>query len=147
MPQQTEQDQSADTAPRNPSFVVNDMWSWAGTAINIFVGLFLSRFIVRSLGEERYGGWALRRSMIDYLLFFDLGFNAAVTNFLARFRARNETENINAVINTALFYFTGVSAILVTLAVLVSRNVDWLFPKILPQSRHDLSTLILITGV
>jgi O-antigen/teichoic acid export membrane protein len=147
MPQQTEQDQSADTAPRNPSFVVNVMWSWAGTAINIFVGLFLSRFIVRSLGEERYGVWALVWSMIDYLWFFDLGFNAAVTNFLARFRARNETENINAVINTALFYFTGVSAILVTLAFLVSRNVDWLFPRILPQSRRDLSTLILITGV
>ena len=66
---------------------MNVIWSWAGTAINIFVGLFLSRFIVRSLGEERYGVWALVWSMIDYLWFFDLGFNAAVTNFLARFPA------------------------------------------------------------
>src|SRR3954454_21513771 len=146
MPQQAEQDQSA-TTPRSPSFVTNVIWSWAGTAINIFIGLFLSRFIVRSLGEERYGVWALVWSIIDYLWFFDLGFNAALTNFLARYRAKNEPENINIVVNTALFYFTGVSAILVGLAITVSRNVDFLFPKILPQSRLDLSMLILITGV
>src|SRR4051794_31675693 len=145
MPQQAEQDQSAPS--RSPSFVTNVIWSWAGTAINIFIGLFLSRFIVRSLGEERYGVWALVWSMIDYLWFFDLGFNAALTNFLARYRAKNEPENINIVVNTALFYFTGVSAILVGLAITVSRNVDALFPKILPQSRLDLSMLILITGV
>src|SRR4051794_30642082 len=135
MPQQVQQ--------KSPSFVTNVIWSWTGTAVCIFIGIFLSRIIVRTLGDERYGLWALVTGMMEYLWFFDLGFNTAVTNFLARFRAKGDPESINAVINTALFYFTGVSAILLTLVILASRNVQWLFPKIQPQSRQELSTLIL----
>jgi O-antigen/teichoic acid export membrane protein len=147
MPPQVAPDEFTQTPASSPSFVTNVIWSWAGTAINIFIGVFLSRIIVRGLGEERYGVWALVWSMFEYLWFFDLGFNTAVANFLARYRARNESGSINTVINTALFYFTGVSAILITLAILISRNVEWLFPRILPQSRQDLSMLILITGI
>ncbi len=147
MSQQAAGDPSVEASSQRTSFVVNVIWSWAGTAINIFIGVFLSRYIVRSLGEERYGVWALVWSMIDYLWFFDLGFNAALTNFLARFRAKNQPENINTAINTALFYFLAVSAIAILVSIAVSRNVEWLFPNVLPQSQLDLATLILIIGI
>src|SRR4051794_9067632 len=112
---------------KNPSFVANVIWSWTGTAVSLFIGIFLSRIIVRTLGAERYGLWVIVTGLMDYLWFFDLGFNAAVTNFLARFRAKNDLAGINAVINTSLLYFTGVSVVLITLAITASRNVNWLF--------------------
>jgi len=147
MAQQAAGDPSVEASSQRKSFLMNVIWSWAGTAINIFIGIFLSRYIVRSLGEERYGVWAFVWSMIDYLWFFDLGFNAALTNFLARFRAKNQPDNINTAINTALFYFMAVSAVAVIVSIAVSRNVPRLFPKTLPQSQKDLSMLILIIGI
>ncbi|MEO8129535.1 MAG: oligosaccharide flippase family protein, partial [Bryobacteraceae bacterium] len=147
MSQQAAGDPSIEASAQRKSFLVNVIWSWAGTAINIFIGIFLSRYIVRSLGEERYGVWAFVWSMIDYLWFFDLGFNAALTNFLARFRAKNQPENINTAINTALFYFMAVSVTAIIVSITVSRNVHRLFPDTLPQSQQDLSTLILIIGI
>src|SRR5262245_33165186 len=95
-----------DSPKTNPNFLTNVLWSCLAVAVNVFVGIFLARYIIRTLGEERYGIWALVFALLDYLWFFDLGFNTAVTNFSARFRARGESDEINQVVNTALFYFT-----------------------------------------
>src|SRR5207248_5406429 len=92
-------------ASRGERFVNNVLWGWLTVGVNLIVGLVLSRYIVRKLGTERYGIWVLVFSILDYLWFFDLGLNTAVTNFCARFLATREPEKINEVINTALFYF------------------------------------------
>src|SRR2546430_2245373 len=65
-------------------FVINVLWSWLGVAVNVVVGLVLSPYIVRTLGTERYGIWALVFGLLDYIWFFDLGMNTAVVNFVAR---------------------------------------------------------------
>ena len=69
------------------AFFINVLWSWLGVAVNLFVGLVLQPYIIRKLGVERYGIWALVFALLDYLWFFDLGFNTAVTNFSARYLA------------------------------------------------------------
>jgi len=134
-------------ALKRPHFLVNVLWSWLSVTVNIFVGLVLSPIIIRTLGEERYGVWALVFALIDYYWFFDLGFNTAITNFCARFRAGNEAEKLNVVINTALFYFALIAVILGSLAVAAARNVQALFPRVSPAHSSELSLLILIAGV
>jgi O-antigen/teichoic acid export membrane protein len=141
------EDQADASSTRRPHFLANVLWSWGGVALNIFVGVFISRFLIRRLDDNRYGIWVLVTSLIDYLWFFDLGFNTAVTNFLARFRARNEPEKINVVMNTAMLYFSAVSAILISIAVFASQHVDLMFPKTSAQDRHDIAALFLITGI
>src|SRR5215831_11547422 len=85
--------------------ITNVLWSWTGVAASFFQGIVITRFLIRLLGEEQYGIWVLIFSILDYFWFFDLGLNSAVTNFCARYLARDEPEKINEVINTALFYF------------------------------------------
>src|SRR2546426_3781680 len=96
-------------APPRARFVINVLWNWLGVVVNVAVGLLLSPYIVRTLGEERYGIWALMFGLLDYIWFLDMGLNTAVVNFVARFGARRETDEINRVVNTALAYFSGVS--------------------------------------
>src|SRR5215472_12176659 len=95
----------ATTASRAPAqasrLITNVLWSWTGVAASLFQGLVITRFLIRSLGEEQYGIWVLIFSILDYFWFFDLGLNSAVTNFCARFMARNEPEKINEVISTS----------------------------------------------
>jgi len=123
------------------------LWNWAGVALNLVIGLVLSSYLIRKLGPERYGIWILVFSLVDYLWFFDLGFNTSVTQFVARYRARNEPDQINRVINTGLLYFCAVASVfaLATLAV-AWRGVD-LFQIADPVNRQDFRVVILIVGI
>jgi O-antigen/teichoic acid export membrane protein len=109
------------------------------------VGLLLSPYIVRTLGEERYGIWALMFGLLDYIWFLDMGLNTAVVNFMARSGARGETDEINRVVNTALAYFSGVSLTVIALTIVVSRNVGRIF-HVSPTHVHDFASLVQVTG-
>ena len=133
--------------PRATRFFVGVLWNWVGVALNIAIGLLISPYIARKLGSERYGIWALVFSLVEYLWFFDLGFNTSVTQFVAKYRARNEPDQINRVINTGLLYFCGVAIVFALATLLVAwRGVD-LFKIADPVNREDFRALILIAGL
>src|SRR5450759_5822463 len=83
---------------RASRFFVGVLWNVVGVALNIAIGLLLSPYIALKLGSERYGIWALVFTLVEYLWFFDLGFNTSVTQFAAKYRARNEPAPINRVL-------------------------------------------------
>src|ERR1700690_3746351 len=88
-------------------FFINVLWNWLGVIASFFTGFFLSPYIIRKLGDQRYGIWALAFAFIDYYTLFDFGFKTAIVNLISRFRSNNEEPAINEAINTALFYFIG----------------------------------------
>src|SRR3954454_16031277 len=96
--------------------ITNVLWSWTGVVASLFQGIIITRFLVRSLGEEHYGIWLLIFSILDYFWLFDLGLNSAVTNFCARFLAVQQSERINEVICTAIFYFSLIGICIWTIA-------------------------------
>src|SRR5712675_3419421 len=94
---------------RRELFLGNVLWSWFGVAFNIFIGFVLSPYVIRKLGPEGYGIWALLFSVIGYYGLLDFGFKSALIRYTALYRARGEFERINELINTILFYYTGCS--------------------------------------
>ena len=149
MPQPVKQEESV--APQaSPShgerFLRNVLWNWLGVITNLAVGILLSRYIIQKLGAERYGIWVLIFSILDYFWFFDLGLNTAVTNFCARYLARDEPEKINEVINTALFYFSIISLLIMAVTLGLSWRVDSFF-EVAPAHRKEFATLVTMTGM
>src|ERR1700759_4402706 len=71
-------------------FFLNVVWSWMGVAASFFTGFFLSPYIIRTLGEHRYGIWALAFAFIDYFMLFDFGFKSATVNFVSLARAEGD---------------------------------------------------------
>jgi O-antigen/teichoic acid export membrane protein len=134
------------TASKSKRFMMNVLWSWSGVATNLAVALLLNPYMIRKLGPERYGIWALIFTVIDYFWFFDLGLNSAVANFCARYWANQETEKINEVINTALFYFSVISVLAMALTLTLARNVGGFF-RVSPAYQPEFSTLIQLTGM
>jgi O-antigen/teichoic acid export membrane protein len=127
-------------------FISNVLWSWTGVAAGLFQGIIIARFLLKSLGEEHYGMWALIFSILDYFWFFDLGLNSAVTNFCARFRAAGDSDKINQVISTAIFYFSLIGVCAWMLSPVLAWNANRFFP-ISAESQEEFSTLILIVGI
>ena len=132
---------------RATRFFVGVLWNWVGVALNIAIGLLLSPYIARKLGSERYGIWALVFTLVEYLWFFDLGFNTSVTQFVAKYRARDEPEQINRVINTGLVYFCCVAMVFVVVTMLVAWRGVALFKIADPVNRQDFRVMILIVGL
>src|SRR5690348_921176 len=129
------------TAPRGRSerFVTNVLWGWLAVAVNLIIGVVISRYVVRKLGAERYGIWVLVFSILDYFWFFDLGLNTAVTNFCARYLATKEPKRINEVINTALFYFLLLGAGLTCFTTLLAGPITGFF-QVSPAYRKEFLT-------
>src|SRR3954470_24767636 len=138
-----------DAPPESPqsrgtaAFLFNVIWGWAGVSANIFVGIFLSPYIIRKLGTERFGIWVLVFSTLDYLRLVDLGFRAAIIYFTARCRARNDTNGANEVINTGLFYLLAGGVLIVLFVAPLAARLPVTF-NIRPDLAGESATLILI---
>ncbi len=131
MPQTTEH-----TAPdRGKRFVLNVLWNWLGTIVSLFIGLVLSPYLIRKLGPDGYGVWALSFSLVEYYWFFDLGFRSATVKFVAHHSALNDSENIRAVINTVLVYSTIVGIAVFGGVIAFTRTTERFFQ--IPDSLLD----------
>jgi len=131
---------------RAERFFVNVLWNWIALAAAFFTAFFLTRYIIRTVGEERYGLWALGSSLIEYFSLFDLGLRSAVVNFASRYRAHGDPRRLNQVLNTALCYFLVVGALLLATTMLLSGQVHR-FLAIQDLHRDEFSGLIRVTGI
>lgn len=105
---------------RGKKFVVNVVWNWLGVVVSLFIGFFISPYLIRKLGPEAYGIWALTFALVENYWFFDLGFRSATTKYVAHYDATGEPDKVREIINTGLFYLTAVAAgILLLLGILL----------------------------
>ncbi len=95
---------SATEPKKTKQFILNVLWNWSAVVVNIFTALILSPFIIRRLGDDNYGLWALTVSLAEYYWIIDLGFRSATVKYSAHYRTLGESDHINEILNTALFY-------------------------------------------
>jgi len=132
---------------RASRFFTAILWNWLGVAINVIIGIVVSPYIVRKLGSERFGIWSLVFSLLEYLWFFDLGFNTAVTKFVAHYRAKNEPDQVNRVISSGLFYSSIVALCFLVASLVAASHSDFFLPVANDVNRREFRALILITGL
>jgi O-antigen/teichoic acid export membrane protein len=137
------------SSPHEPSqaqrFFINVMWNWLSVGANIFTAIFLTRYLIHKLGDQRYGIWAIVFALIEYVFLFDLGFRSAIVNFISKFRVHNDNHAINEVINTALFYFSG-AAVLIIIVTLALAGQGYRLFQIAPEDRADFAFLLTLMG-
>ena len=109
------------------SFLRNALWNVLGFSVSLASGLLLSPYIIRKLGPDGYGVWALAFSLVDYLWLSDLGFRSAVLKYSAHYLARREPDKVNEVLNTALAWFVPMAAVLLLLITLGASRIPGYF--------------------
>src|SRR5437588_11981490 len=80
--------------------------SWAGLAVNVAVGFFLSPFILHRLGDDAFGLWVLIFSLTGYYGLFDFGIRSSLIRFVSKFQATGDKDQLARIINTSLFTYT-----------------------------------------
>lgn len=119
--------------------------SWAGLGLNIAVGFFLSPFILHHLGDEAFGLWILIFSLTGYYGIFDFGIRSSLIRYVSKFQATGDKEQLAQVINTSLFTYSCLGAILMVPSILGSFFVEHLF-RIPPSFVHDARILFFMVG-
>jgi O-antigen/teichoic acid export membrane protein len=133
-------------AHRGKRFVLNVFWNWLGVGAGLVTGLLLSPYMIKKIGLEGYGIWALSFALAEYYWFLDLGFRSATVKFVAHYWAREEFEKVSEVVNTGITYAGIISAVIFTAVAIGGRYVDRFF-QISPDYRKSFFTLVLLVSL
>jgi O-antigen/teichoic acid export membrane protein len=101
--------------------------SWFALGINILVGLLISPYILHHLGDEAFGLWVLIFAITGYYGVFDLGIRSSIVRYVAKYATVAENDELNRLISTALFTYSGIGIVAMLITVTVSFYVGSIF--------------------
>jgi O-antigen/teichoic acid export membrane protein len=119
--------------------------SWFALGINVLTGIFLSPYILHHLGDEAFGLWVLIFSVTGYYGLFDLGIRSSIIRYVAKYSTVAEHDELNRLINTALFSYSGIGTVALLITVALSFNVASIF-RISGNSIQEARWLFLMVG-
>lgn len=119
--------------------------SWFALGVSILVGIFISPYILHHLGDDAFGLWVLIFSITGYYGLFDFGIRSSIVRYVASYSATNDYAELNRLLSTALFSYSGIGAVAILVTLTGSFYVDSIF-RISPDFRHTARLLFLIVG-
>lgn len=108
--------------------VKNASWSSGAHVLNMVAVFLLTPLIIHRLGVELYGVFTIVTTVIGFSSILSLGLGQATLYYVVKFRAEDDTQNVNAVIETTVFMYACMS---LPVCVLVFFGADvlveWVF--------------------
>lgn len=120
--------------------------SWFSLGVNVLVGIFLSPFIIHRLGDDAFGLWIIIFSVTGYYGLFDLGIRSSIVRYVAKYSATDEHEELNRLINTAMFSYSGIGVVTMAITIVATYYVNSIFPKITPEFLLTARWLLFMVG-
>src|SRR3954470_21774150 len=101
------------------SLAIGAATNWAAFAASLAVSFFLAPYLIRNLGDGRYGVWCVVESILAYFTLFDLGIAACLVRFVAKFHATDELTDLNRLVAACLAVFTAAAGCVLMLGAAV----------------------------
>jgi len=96
-------------------------------AVNGSITLVMMPFIIRVIGIEQYGLWAILLGIFSYLQFLDLGLSFSTERFIAFHKAKNDDVALRNIITSSFTYMVLYSLVLLLLLSIAGRPVVRIF--------------------
>lgn len=93
------------------------------------VGLILTPYIIKSLGDSEYGLYVLVGSIIAYLGLMNLGINNATVRYVAKFKALKDKEAEKEFLGTTMWLYLMISVLIIIIGTGIYFNLDQIFSK------------------
>jgi O-antigen/teichoic acid export membrane protein len=120
--------------------------SWLGLATTMVVGFLLTPFILHRLGNTALGLWVLMTSFTGYYGLLDLGIRNAIVQYVARYQATNETDELAKVVSTGFFAYGCVALAAMAITLVTAANLQSWF-KLNPEETAVAHALLLVVGI
>src|SRR5438552_12736758 len=84
-------------------------------AVHVVLAFFMTPFVLRSLGDGRYGVWAVMTGLTGYYGLLDLGLRGGMTQHLARSLGLRDFDRFNRDASTGLAALTVCGSVIVAI--------------------------------
>jgi O-antigen/teichoic acid export membrane protein len=112
-------------------------------AVSLLAGFIATPFLLRWLGEERFGAYRVTFDWYGYLIFLELGLGGALLPLLARALGKNEKDKLRELLAAGVRAYFGVTLAMLGAGILLSVFINRLVP-VKPQYARDLQLGCLI---
>lgn len=105
--------------------------------------LWITPFVIHTLGDAEYGVYKLVASLTSYLLLLDLGLGNAVVRYVAKYNERNDLDSNRKFLGLCLIFYSIISVILIVLGAFMVASFQNVFATGLTASEVELSKRLL----
>jgi O-antigen/teichoic acid export membrane protein len=96
------------------------------------IGLVLTPFMIRQLGDDEYSLYTLVGSLIASISVFDFGLNNTILRFVAKYRAEQDRRGEENFLATTMLIYILISTIIVIIGIGIFINLESIFHKLKP---------------
>jgi len=107
------------------------------TALSLGVGFVATPWLLRWLGEERFGGYRVAMDWYGYLAFFELGLGGALLPLLARALGRNESGKVRDLLAAGVRGYLGIASAMLLAGLGITAFITRVI-RVSPQNAADL---------
>ncbi len=125
----------------------NVLTSWSGQFVQILLGFILPRMIDDRLGQLQLGVWDFAWSVVAYFGLLQGGMLSSISRYVARYRAQDDVENVNRVVNSVILILCVMGLLTVLLAIVSSWGVAYFLDAQLASAKDEAQWLILLLGL
>lgn len=101
--------------------------SYINILLTNLIGLFLTPFIIRSLGDSEFGLYTLIGAFVGSLTIMDLGLNNTIIRYVAKFRAENDKNSEYNFLGTTMLIYSLIGIVVVAIGIFLYQRLDSLF--------------------
>jgi len=108
------------------------------------IGLLLTPFIIRSLGDAEYGLYTLIGAFVGYMTVLDFGLNNTIVRFVAKYRAEGDKKGEENFLAITMYIYGIISLVIGILGVIFYFNLDSIFENSLTLVELDKAKVMFI---
>jgi len=87
------------------------------------LSFFLTPIVVRSIGLEAYGLWAILGSAVNYFALLDFGVGSSFVKYLAEFLERREHDNVRDVMTFGFLFYLAMGVLVLPVVHLIGPHI------------------------
>ena len=119
---------------KNPFTSVNQIklgaiLSYSTIVLTNILGIVLTPFTIRMLGDAEYGLYLLMGSIIGYMTVLDFGLTNTIVRYVAKYRAENDREGEERFLGTAMLIYMAIAFLIVVIGALIYVNLNLIFSR------------------
>lgn len=111
------------------------------------VGLLLTPFIIRKLGEAEFGLYTLIGAFVGYISVLDLGLNNTIVRFVAKYRAEKNRKDEETFLASTMIIYLFISIIIIIIGAICYINLENIFGKSLTTDQLGSAKIMFIISV
>lgn len=124
--------------------------SYANIFLTNIIGLILTPFIVKSLGDSEYGLYSLIGALIGYLTIMDLGMNNTIVRYVSKYRAEKDAKGERNFLGAIMIIYFAISVMVAVIGAILYFNLDRFFGDtltVIEMEKAKIMMIILIVNI